>query len=260
MDRIHAPELEDEPWFPRCLRDSITTFLHVFSEKLGLYRQAAPLLRALVHRHGATHIVDLCSGGGGPLLSLLQNLDGVDAVLTDLYPNLPAFAELERRHRGRVRGVGEPIDAANVPAELSGVRTLFNAFHHFRPERARCILADAAFKKRPLCVLELVERHPVTLLLVPLVPLAVFVLTPFTQPDPLRLVLTYGVPIIPLAATWDGLASCLRAYSLPELQQLAASVAVDGYRFWVGQTQRGLLPLRVTWLIGEPELHSPSPA
>jgi hypothetical protein len=253
MNRIHLPELEDEAWFPAYLRDSLTAFLHVSSEKLGLYNKAAPLVRELVRRHRAARIVDLCSGGGGPLLSILAELDGVDAVLTDLYPNLQAFAELEQRGNGRVRGSRDPIDATNVPAGLDGVRTLFNAFHHFRPAQAKRILEDAARKRQPLCVLEVVERHPATMLAIAGVPLAVLGFTPFTRPGFLRLALTYLIPVVPLVAGWDGIASCMRAYSPTELTALADSVAVTGYRFTVGQTSWGPMPLRVTWLIGEPE-------
>ncbi len=35
------------------------------------------------------------------------------------------------------------IDALDVPAERPGLRTLFNAFHHLRPEQARAVLASA---------------------------------------------------------------------------------------------------------------------
>jgi hypothetical protein len=253
MARVHAPELEDEPWFPRPLRDSLTAFLRVSSEKLGVFDAAGPVLREVIERSGTKRVVDLCSGGGGPLLSILDDLPDVEAVLTDLYPNVDAFTYAERRLPGRVRGHRESIDATDVPADLHGVRTVFNALHHFRPEHARKILEDAARKKQPLCIFEVVERHPLAFAVIAGVPLAVLAFTPFTQPSALRLALTYAVPIIPLATGWDGFASCLRSYSVDELRALADTVHVDGYSFRVGQSERGgLVPMRVTWLIGEP--------
>jgi hypothetical protein len=253
MARVHAPELEDEPWFPRPLRDSLTAFLRVSSEKLGVFEAAGPVLKEVIERSKAKRVVDLCSGGGGPLLSILDDLPAVEAVLTDLYPNVDEFAHAEKRLPGRVRGHRESIDAANVPADLDGVRTVFNALHHFRPELARKILADAAKKKQPLCVFEVVERHPLAFAVIAGVPLAVLALTPFTQPSALRLAFTYALPIIPLATGWDGFASCLRAYSVDELRALADDVKTDGYSFRVGQSERsGLVAMRVTWLIGEP--------
>lgn len=256
MGRVHAPELEDEAWFPRPLRDSLTAFLRVSSEKLGVFDEAGPVLREVLERHGAKRVVDLCSGGGGPLLSILDDMPGVDAVLTDLYPNVDAFTYAEQRLPGRVRGHRASVDATNVPPELDGVRTCFNALHHFRPELARRILEDAARKQQPLCVFEIVERHPFAFAVIAGVPLAVLALTPFTRPNALRLALTYAVPVIPLATGWDGFASCLRAYSVEELRALADSVHADGYSFRVGQSERHvILPMRVTWLIGEPQAH-----
>ena len=220
-------------------------------EKLRIFDDAVPIVRDVVDRHGGRKIVDLCSGGGGPLLSILEKIDA-DAVLTDLYPNVQAFKQSEQRFPERVRGWRAPVDATNVPDELEGVRTLFNAFHHFRPALAKKILEDAARKKRPLVILEVVERHPLTMAVIACVPLAVLALTPFTKPPLLRLLLTYVLPLLPLATGWDGLASCARAYSIAELQALADSVVVDGYAFRVGHTARGLVPMRVTYLVGEP--------
>lgn len=253
MARVHAPELEDEAWFPRPLRDSLTAFLQVSSEKLHIFADALPVLREVVARAGATRIIDMGSGGGGPLLSILASLPGVDAVLTDLYPNVDAFTRAEQRLPGRIVGHRESIDATNVPHELVGVRTVFNALHHFRPPLAKQILEDAARKMQPICVFEVVERHPLAFAVIAGVPLAVLAFTPFTKPSALRLALTYAIPIIPLATGWDGFASCLRAYSVTELQALADDVKVDGYSFRVGQTARGFIPMRVTYLIGEPD-------
>ena len=254
MSRVHAPELEDEPWFPRSLRDSLTAFLQVSTEKLRIFDDALPVLREVIERAQATRIVDMGSGGGGPLLSILAKIPEVEAVLTDLYPNVDAFTQAEQRLPGRVVGHRESIDATNVPAELIGVRTVFNALHHFRPPLAKKILEDAAHKKQPICVFEVVERDPIAFAIIAGVPFAVLAFTPFTKPSALRLALTYALPIIPLATGWDGFASCLRAYSVAELQALADSVDVEGYSFRVGQTARGsFVPMRVTYLVGEPD-------
>jgi hypothetical protein len=261
MRRVHVPELEDEPWFPRSLRDALTAFLHVSAEKLELFEPALDILGDVLDRHltagGAPRIVDLCSGGGGPLLSILEQLrrrsPEVEAILTDLYPNERAFDEAEARLGAGLRGHRAPVDATDVPADLDGVRTIFNALHHFRPDGARKILADAARKGQPFCAFEVVERHPLSLAVIAGVPLAVLALIPLTRPDPLRLALTYALPVIPLATGWDGLASCMRAYSPAELEELAREAANDRYRFTVGQARRGSpIPMRVTWLVGEP--------
>lgn len=58
-----------------------------------------------------------------------QNYD-VHASLTDLYPNPSSGLH------PRIRWQLDPLDATRVPPRLTGVRTMFSAFHHFRPNAA----------------------------------------------------------------------------------------------------------------------------
>jgi hypothetical protein len=220
-----------------------------------VFDAATPVLRAVIERHRATRIIDLCSGGGGPLLSILEHLPSVSAVLTDLYPNARAFDAAEARLPGRVTCHRESVDATDVHEQLDGVRTIFNALHHFRPHDARKIFADAVKKRQPICAFEVVERRPATVLTVAGTPLAVLALTPFSKPDPARLLFTYALPLIPLATGWDGMASCLRAYGLDELRDVVHGLASeeDGYRFIIDRApSHGMFPFRVTYVIGEP--------
>ena len=252
MGRIHAPEIEDEPWFPRPLRDALTAFLQVAAERLRSFDDATPVLADVLARHRETRLVDLCSGGGGALVALLDDLpQPVAATLTDLYPNEVAFAHAERRAPGRVTGRRTSVDATRVPTELAGVRTLFNALHHFRPADAQRILKDAVERRQPICAFEIVERRPLTMLTIFFVPVAVLATAPL-QPgfNAFRFVFTYLVPLIPFFTWWDGMCSCLRAYSKDELLALTQPLENEGYRFRVEQS-RGVF-LRVTSLIGEP--------
>jgi hypothetical protein len=106
-----------------------------------------------------------------------------------------------------------------VPRGLDGFRTLFNAFHHFRPELARRILADAVAARRPIAVFEVVSRRLLPLVGLLLSPLNVLVLMPFVRPRRWSwLFFTYVVPVIPLFVLWDGVVSWLRIYSEPELR------------------------------------------
>ncbi len=252
MRRVHAPEIEDEPWCPRRLRDALTAFLQVAAERGGFLRDAAPVLEGVLARAGEARVVDLCSGGGGALVSLLERLPPeVRATLTDLYPNEAAFRHAEVRAPGRVAGRRASVDATDVPGELGGVRTIFNALHHFRPGDARRIIADAVAKEQPFCAFEIVERRPQTVLTIALVPIAVLASAPL-QPgfDLFRFVFTYAVPLIPALVWWDGMCSCLRSYSVAELRELVDGLEHDGYRFTITQS-RGVF-LRVTSLVGEP--------
>jgi len=93
-------------------------------------------------------VVDLCSGSGGPWLGMLKAFEDtwppVRVCLTDKYPNVSAFKYVCDHSHGKFDFSSEPVDAAHVPESLVGFRTLFTAFHHFRPSEARAILEDAA--------------------------------------------------------------------------------------------------------------------
>ena len=269
MKRVHAPEIEDESWCPAVLRDGLTGFLRIAAETLGVYDPATPVIAALLERHQGRHLVDLCSGGGGPILRLRRSLAShhhldVTATLTDLYPNLDAFAAAEARGivdgEARVHGHRVPVDAANVPPELNGIRTLVNGLHHFRPADARRLVADAAAKEQPFVCVEVVERRPGTVLMVLGTPLATLLLMPFQRPNIWQLLMTYVVPIIPLAVLWDGLMSCLRAYDIDELEELTAGLETERYSFRVERHPVRFLPARLTILIGEPAPSAGAPS
>lgn|GEM_PF-34478 len=257
VPRIHAPELEDQPWCPVVVRDGLTAFLHTAAETLRVYDAVTPTLRDVVARHGAPRLIDLCSGGGGPVLRLQRALRddgvGVDVVLTDLYPNHGAFDAAGARGQGTVTAVLHPVDATDVPDGLVGVRTMFNALHHLRPNAARRVLADAARKRQPLVVVEVVDRRPSTFAFLCGTPLAALLLAPLQRPlSPARLALTWGVPVIPAAVWWDGMMSCLRAYGDDELAALTAGLDDDDYGFVVQRAAVPFTPLRLTILVGEP--------
>lgn len=263
MSRIAAPELEDHPAFPVLLRDAMTAYLRVASEALGVSGVAAPLVMEAMDASGTDRVVDLCSGGGGPVVSLVRRLREkhgreATATLTDKFPNVDAFRRAEHEFPGIVAGRREPTDATAVPEELAGVRTIFNAFHHLPPAIATAVLADAAEKRQPILTFEIVERSWQGAVISLGSPVSVYAFTPFIRPrSASTLALTYLVPVIPLLVGWDGFASCLRAYSIPELRAMVAPLQRPDYRFRV---ERNWLPMRpgfVTSVIGLP-LTAPS--
>src|SRR4029077_19627422 len=105
---------------------------------------------------------DLCSGGGGPMRTILRLLreQGLDARarLSDLFPNVEAYRHLEKVTDGVIQGIESPVDATNVPAALSGFRLMANGFHHFPPEMAEKVLADAVAKRQGIAIVEMVNR------------------------------------------------------------------------------------------------------
>lgn len=256
MRRLHLLEIEDQPWCPPVLRDAATDFLQFTIVAGDVYAPVVPLLQAALERTGARQVVDLCSGGGGPWPGLLSSLDSGDARLqvrlTDRYPNRAAFERANARTGGRLAFHAEPVDAAAVPAGLAGFRTLFTSFHHFRPDAARSILADAVRGGRGIGVFEMTQRSVLSIISILLSPLFVLLVTPFIRPfRGSRLLWTYLVPVVPLLVLWDGLVSCLRTYTPRELQEMVDSLDAPGYTWQIGQV-KGRAPVPVTYLLGIP--------
>src|SRR5262245_42831471 len=98
IPRLHLFELEDQPWFPATIRDYATDCLHFIQERFGVHKPLAPLVAEALSLGGTDRLVDLCSGGSGPMPFVLADLTtrGVQAkaTLTDRYPNLEAFEKV----------------------------------------------------------------------------------------------------------------------------------------------------------------------
>lgn len=264
MPRFQAIELEDYAWFPGQWRNFMTDFFHYQMKTFDLYRPAAGLIADALRKSGQTRIVDLCSGGSGPLALVQKQLRErhdvrVPVRLTDKYPNLPAFAKIVEEARamgGEIEYSVESVDATAVPGDLSGLRTMFSCFHHFPPALATRILADCVAKGAPIAIFELSNRSPAAFLQVLLGgPLSLPFLTPFFRPFSLaRLFWTYLIPVIPLCAMIDGVGSNLRAYAPDEMRDLIARVSGHERFDWqTGMAPGGAPGVKVTYLIGVPK-------
>ena len=252
--RLHLFELLDQEWYPAPLRDHATNYLATISQRMGIFDAAAPLLLRGLEAGGTDTVLDLGSGGGGPLprlRDLLAREQGrqVRVVQSDLFPNARAR---ERALAAGAEYLAQPVDATRVVPELRGMRTLFNAFHHVRPAAARAVLADAQAKGVPIGVFEVIERTPRGVISSLFVPLLVLLFTPLIRPLTLpRLLLTYVLPWFPLAIFWDGLVSALRAHSPEELRRMTESLASEGYTWEVGEVSKPGKP-PVTYVLGLP--------
>jgi hypothetical protein len=251
MGRLQLFEIHDQPWCPPSLRDALTDFLQ-FTINLGRsYAPIVPMLRDAITRTGATRVVDLCSGAGGPWRAWLREPRGMApgfgmrVVLTDKYPNRLAQS-------GSLPFHAVPVDATAVPEQLDGFRTLFTSFHHFRPGEARAILADAVRRGQGIGVFEISRRAPLEIAVIALTWLAVLALVPFIRPLRWsRLAWTYLAPVLPIVGVFDGVVSCLRTYSPTELRELLRGL--DTYDWEVGETRGRWSPLAVTYLVGVPK-------
>ena len=258
LRRRHWIELADLPGCPRVLRDGLTDYLRHAEATMRPYDGALPALRKAFSRSGAERVIDLCSGAGGPWLPLLESWDKLGSApqevrLSDFKPSEASWRDASTASGGRIRPYPAPVDARAVPKELDGFRTLFAAFHHFRPFEAEAILRDAVERRQGIAILEPTERSARAVALACLSWLFVMLLSPGIRPVSLRrLALTYLLPLIPALVTFDGVVSCLRTYTKQELGEMAARAGGGAYDWEVGEASYPGFPIPVSYLIGTP--------
>ena len=83
---------------------------------------------------------------------LSEEVEGLRIRLTDKWPNQDAFARVTSLSRGVISAEQGSVDVFDPPGNLAGVRTMFDALHHFDPEDARRIFAVAAEARAPIAV------------------------------------------------------------------------------------------------------------
>lgn len=253
MGRIHLFEFEDQKWFPTFLRNYGTDFLQFLSNKTKMYKTIIPIIKKGLKKSGANQIIDLGSGGGGGLIwlnaELKKDIPDLKIILTDLYPNIPAF-ELTKKKADNFEYLEKPLDARDVLTELNGFRTLFLSLHHFNPNDAKKILQNAINSNSSIAIFEAQERSIRSILAMLFSPIIVLLTTPFISPFKIgRISFTYIIPIVPLFVLWDGVVSSLRTYSVKEMNGLVENLnGKENYDWKINKVKTG--PSNVLYLLG----------
>jgi hypothetical protein len=253
MGRVHLFEFEDQRWFPAFLRNYGTDFLQFLSNTTGMYKPVIPIVKKGLNKSGTSQIIDLGSGGGGGLIwlnsELIKDFPDLKIVLTDYYPNLPAF-KVTKKKMNNFEYVDKPVDARNVPTDLRGLRTQWLSLHHFKPTDARQILQNAIDTNSSIAIFEGQERSLPSFLAMLFSPLSVLLTTPFIRPFRIgRIVFTYLIPVVPLFVLWDGIVSSLRTYSVKEMNGLVENLrGMETYDWEIGKVRSG--PGIVLYLLG----------
>lgn len=258
MKRRHTLEWEDLEWFPRDWRDFGTDYLKFIATRFDIYKSILPVIRRGIEKSGGREWLDCASGGGSALLKLAEHLRAdypdLKITMTDFYPNIRAFERTRAEGGAMFEYESKPIDATAIPPGLkTKFRTIFGAFHHFRPPQARAILQDAVDSRAPVAVFEPVGRNAISFVSMLFVIPQVLLFTPFIRPFRWRVMpFVYLLPLIPLYILWDGIASILRTYSTEELKDLIAGVKnSDTFEWEIGEKKEG--PAPIYYLFGFPK-------
>lgn len=256
FNRFHLFEFEDQPWFPEVIRSGGMDYLRFLFMQTKMYQPTVQLIKETLESTGENKIIDLCSGGGGYIEQIAQELNKSDnnkysVLLTDKFPNIPAYEYIKENNKASIDFCPTSVDVLNVPKDLIGMRVLFSAIHHFRPQQVQQILQQAVKAKAPIGIFDGGEKNVWIMLgILILHPLGMIFLTPFLKPFKFsRLFFTYLIPVIPLYTIWDGLVSILRLYSPQELYKIADSIPNQNYTWKYGKVKNSL-GIKVTYLIG----------
>jgi len=256
--RFHLFEFEDQSWFPEFIRSGGTDYLRYLLVATDLYKPCIILLNDVLKQTGKAKIVDLCSGGGGYIEQVYHELKKitrgyVSLTLTDKFPNIEAYKHLQNKTNDEITFDIRSVDAASVPADLEGIRTMFSAIHHFKPGQVRSVLKDAVEKNEPIAIFDGGDKSIFAIIGILIVhPIAFLLFTPFFKPFKIsRLFFTYIIPLIPLYTIWDGCVSIMRLYKPKELLNIANDVSPAAYN-WVAGKTKSKFGLHASYLIGIP--------
>lgn len=223
----------------------MTRYILLFHKLLGTKKPLAELLAKALKHTKESRIIDLCSGAGGPMLDVAEELRTQHGVkdlklsLSDLYPNVKAAAQINAKNDPAIQYITHPVNAAEVGDSLKGVRTMVCSMHHMRPETAKGILKDAQEDDQPICIYEISDNAPPVFLFwiafIFVIPM-VFLLTPFIRPMTWQqIVFTYIIPILPILIAWDGAVSNVRTYTIDDLAILTKDLKKEGYKWETGK-------------------------
>lgn len=258
MARAHLFEFEDLSWCPRILREGTTLYLEAVERMFGVHRLFAPKLLLALRETGSRKIVDMGSGGGGPVRHAVAEVERelaepVDVTLTDLYPNQRAATAIDALGKENLRYLRKSVNASDPPPDMPGVRSMFACFHHLKPDLARAVLERAYRAREAICIFEITDPTPPGILSCVMMPLYVLLLTPFVRPMTWgQLFFTYVIPVLPVLISWDGLVSTLRTYSPKDLEAMTSDLRED-YAWEIGSIAHPVLPVRFPYAVGVPK-------
>ena len=260
LKRIHLFEIEDQSWFPNWLRDCMTKSLNVMHDLVEINKDLPELIAKVLKETNTTSIIDLCSGGGGPMVEAVNilkskyGLKNIKLKMTDLYPH-KAFAQyINSQNDDSSTYSTQSTNAINIPASEKGLRTMICSFHHMKPPIAKQILKNALDSRQPILLYEISDNSsPVflTLITMPITFIVCLFITLKVRPMTWQqIVFTYFIPIIPLCFAWDGAVSNVRTYTLKDLNYLLKELQSDSYQ-WETGTIKGKFSGKL-YLIGKP--------
>lgn len=242
MKRIHLFEFEDLNWFPDVLRVCMTRYINTIHKFLNSSSHIANILSGVMLSYEPRHIIDLCSGAGGPMPKVVEllrtkyGLADLRLTMSDLFPNLAVAENINGIKYPGIQYRTEPLNALDL--DESGLRTLICSLHHMPPETARDILKQAFDSRQGIFVYEISDNSLpkwIWWMAIPINIISTFFITPFVRPMTWKQILfTYIIPVLPLCIAWDGAVSNARTYTIEDLELLLHGLDLVDYHWEKG--------------------------
>ena len=253
--RVQAFEFCDQAWVRGSLREAYLDGLNFLFKAGRIYHSMHRPFRRWALAAGETRVLDLASGGGGPIETLLasarrEHLTMPRVTLSDLYPDTEAFARVQQAHPGQVDFKPAPVDATGAVALREPLVSICTGFHHFAPPQAGQVLANVVAHTNGFFIMEVLPRNLLTpFLSLPMLP--VLMLAPIFSRrfSWKKFALTTLLPLVPCMIVFDGMVSALRVYRPEELLALLPEHARREWR-WESGAVRYLGVMRAPYFFG----------
>jgi hypothetical protein len=279
VQRLHLFEVEDLAICPAWLRNAITEMISVVHRWLGtaniLAEEIEPIL---IERDDASFtLIDFCSGNGGPMPDVLQQLknqrrfetgqgsgETLELILTDLHPSASALDRFRDNAVEGVRYLETSVDATSFEPhkvdDIAGdadlfIRTMICSFHHLAPQQAKSVLESAQRAMQTLVIFEMSDGStpPRWLWWATLAPNFLFglLVSAFSRPMTIgKFFFSFVIPIIPACFAWDGAVTNMRTYRKDYFAELTSSIEKSNYQ-WTFKTIPGTMINHIV-IVGRP--------
>lgn len=243
-DRLELYEFGDQKWLRGWLRQAYVDCLN-FLLKSGKHYEKMYLHFARWIKGAGNHpVIDLASGGAGPIDTLLSSAKKSGTklpqiILSDLFPNVEHYRMLQNRYgKEAIEYLSEPVSATNVPNKDLKLRLICSSFHHFSSNEARQIIRDTIENGSGIMILEPFQRNFRHLLMTTMTGPFMGMLAPFfSEKFKLKTFLVCTlIPIIPLMLYFDGIVSVLRTHTFEEIMEMFPENEREQFIFEQGET------------------------
>lgn len=227
MRRLHLWEFCDQPWISGPLRESFMVALNTVLPLTRIYRGMEKDYAAFAAVLGVDQILDIASGGAGPIETLICRARKAGTalpkiVVSDLYPNVERWKKLKSELRDNEFGFCEsPLSFKDAAlSDFRGV-SIITALHHLRPDDAAGLLCDLVGNGKSIFIAEPYPRSywDVFRAFVPF-SLPITFSIPFFKSMTFTAKLCCFFGITPLMIYFDGLVSVLRIYNVDEIERM----------------------------------------